>query len=350
MLVVAQRYFLTLGNYARIDDRQQASQPNNSTFSKSTSISAPNSATIPNFSITSTTKFSLNNNNYENATFRLAQVGSRAALKFAFAHLRRAWRSGEDADLCSELLQESLEALQSLPEATLFGNVSISPVWLEIMDRSSKFLRQVVLGDDEKGVTGVQVPLTDKHTALGLLLELATQRGSLGHILDSVLLLLNLWEKGRYPTDNRAKSSDTSAPLVPILKRYERLAAVKTPIISFSYEEQISPTKCLLKFVQIPDLDDTPIDLRQAAVIILSALDCMARNYLEKRDRRQEVFSWNNGTLINNNCNNIQTCSALSGLDIQQIVCSERYFLVLTHSGQVYSLNYQNENQVGFIK
>ncbi len=53
---------------------------------------------------------------------------------------------GEDADLCSELLQESLEALQSLPEATLFDESAVSPVWLEVVDRSARFLRQVVLG------------------------------------------------------------------------------------------------------------------------------------------------------------------------------------------------------------
>jgi len=74
----------------------------------------------------------------------LALVGSRAALSFAFAFLRRAWRSGEDADLCTEVLVESLEALQSLPEATLFHGVS--SVWLDVVERTCKFLRTVVQG------------------------------------------------------------------------------------------------------------------------------------------------------------------------------------------------------------
>lgn len=43
-------------------------------------------------------------------------------------------------------MQESLEALQSLPEATLFDETAVSPVWLEVVDRSARFLRQVVLG------------------------------------------------------------------------------------------------------------------------------------------------------------------------------------------------------------
>lgn len=82
----------------------------------------------------------------EKATMGLARVGSRAALSFAFAFLRRAWRSGEDSDLCSELLQESLEALQSLPEASLFEDGSVSSVWLDVVERAAKFLNSVVAG------------------------------------------------------------------------------------------------------------------------------------------------------------------------------------------------------------
>ena len=37
------------------------------------------------------------------ATSGLAKVGARAALSFAFAFLKRAWRSGEDSDLCTEV-------------------------------------------------------------------------------------------------------------------------------------------------------------------------------------------------------------------------------------------------------
>lgn len=79
-------------------------------------------------------------------TAGLARVGSKAALNFAFAFLRRAWRLGEDTDLCSELLNESLDALRILPVATLFEEKKLSPVWLEVVERSCKFLLQVVTG------------------------------------------------------------------------------------------------------------------------------------------------------------------------------------------------------------
>ena len=38
------------------------------------------------------------------ATEGLARVGARAALSFAFAFLRRAWRLGEDNDLCEQVI------------------------------------------------------------------------------------------------------------------------------------------------------------------------------------------------------------------------------------------------------
>lgn len=82
----------------------------------------------------------------ERATASLARVGARTALSFAFAFLRRAWRSGEDSDLCSELLRDALEALQSLPEATLFDESSMSSVWVEVVEKATNFLKSVVVG------------------------------------------------------------------------------------------------------------------------------------------------------------------------------------------------------------
>nr|XP_028706446.1 E3 ubiquitin-protein ligase HERC2 isoform X1 [Macaca mulatta]XP_028706447.1 E3 ubiquitin-protein ligase HERC2 isoform X1 [Macaca mulatta] len=71
-------------------------------------------------------------------------------LSFTFAFLRRAWRSGEDADLCSELLQESLDALGALPEASLFDESTVSSVWLEVVERATRFLRSVVTGSGQR--------------------------------------------------------------------------------------------------------------------------------------------------------------------------------------------------------
>lgn len=48
----------------------------------------------------------------EQMTTGLIKVGSQAALSFAFAFLRRAWRSGDDTDLCCELLQECTDTIR----------------------------------------------------------------------------------------------------------------------------------------------------------------------------------------------------------------------------------------------
>ena len=79
------------------------------------------------------------------ATAGLAQIGSRTALSFAFAFLKRAWRSGEDTDLCSDVLKEALMILQSLPVASMFGAAGISDIWMDTIDRTSNFLSSVCL-------------------------------------------------------------------------------------------------------------------------------------------------------------------------------------------------------------
>lgn len=66
----------------------------------------------------------------ERATLGLARVCTRAALNFSFFFLRRAWRSGEDTEMCSELLCEALESLQDLPEALLFDTSQVTYIGL----------------------------------------------------------------------------------------------------------------------------------------------------------------------------------------------------------------------------
>ena len=41
-----------------------------------------------------------------------------------------------------------------------------------------------------------------------------------------------------------------------------------------------SPTECFLRYLDLPEDDDANIDLRQAAVIIMSHLDRLATAYL----------------------------------------------------------------------
>ena len=60
---------------------------------------------------------------------------------------------------------------------------SVSEVWLKVVERTSKFLRSVILGGEPltTGLASAQpvnvIPMSDRHTALSLLLEFAIQKG-----------------------------------------------------------------------------------------------------------------------------------------------------------------------------
>lgn len=285
-------------------------------------------------------------------TAGLARVGSRAALNFSFAFLKRAWRLGEDSDLCTELLLESLEALQMLPMGTLFDESCVSHVWLEVVERSAKFLRQVVTDGINCGQQHCEVPLVDKNISLCLLLELAVQRGTLSSVLDSVLLLLNLWDKAVYQSDNRSSPNCSSAPLVPFLRRFEDIPCSKrrTSVIDDDFY-CVNPTECFLRFLSLPEGDTLPVDLRQAAVFIMAHLDRLSMPHIPLQSHVM-----NSSTLI---CQNVvgfgwlcwatgttpQVCDAISELGVKQLSCAENCLLVLTNDGKVYVMYYSSETQ-----
>ena len=67
-------------------------------------------------------------------------------LSLAFQILQRSWSRGDDIDLCSGILTESLDTLKKLPEALLFNEGESSPIWNEVLSMASSFLEKVVLG------------------------------------------------------------------------------------------------------------------------------------------------------------------------------------------------------------
>ncbi|XP_041862098.1 E3 ubiquitin-protein ligase HERC2 isoform X2 [Melanotaenia boesemani] len=281
----------------------------------------------------------------------LARVGSRAALSFAFAFLRRAWRSGDDADLCSELLQESLDALRALPEATLFDEGTVSSVWLEVVERATKFLSDVHGNATTKG----NIPLQDQHLALAILLELAVQRGTLSQLLSAVLLLLRLWENGTREMDNERSTQGTSAPLLPLLQRFHNIHSSKEEPVPEEDAEilasPLSPNESFLRYLTLPQDNDLAIDLRQTAVVIMAHLDRLAspcspphcNSPSSHKGSSQEVIAWGLlGWKLYANVNGPIHCKALSSLGVTQIVCSEKGFLILSSTGAVYSQNYKS--------
>ena len=63
--------------------------------------------------------------------------------------------------------------------------ISVLQVWIDVVDRAEKFLKQVVSGD-VAGRSGPTPPLEDRYTALALLLELDIQKVKLSRVLYKV--------------------------------------------------------------------------------------------------------------------------------------------------------------------
>ncbi|XP_060526978.1 E3 ubiquitin-protein ligase HERC2 [Cylas formicarius] len=282
----------------------------------------------------------------------LAKVGSSAALNFSFAFLRRAWRLGEDVDLCSELLKESLEAMRMLPVATLYNQKEISPIWLEVVDRSTKFLRQVAAADVSNSRQYCNVPLEDQHTSLNLLLEFALQKGTLGAVLDNILLMLSLWE-ARVHLDNRSTVDDAGAPLLPFIRR---LAEIRRTLplsssLSCKRDEKVSCAGAFLEKMQLPDDETSDIDLKQVAVYTMAYLDQLAAPYIPPSSFNKSTSPtngwrvWGWGWLSWASGPGPQCCDALSELSVTQLRCSQRGLLLLTKTGKVYFVYYASETQ-----
>ncbi len=291
----------------------------------------------------------------------LARLGSRAALSFAFAFLRRAWRNGEDSDLCTELLQETLEALILLPPPSLFDESAVSSVWLEVVEKTSKFLRSVVMGEVSGDIH--DIPIKDRNLALNLLLEFAVQKGALHEILDIVKLLLTLWKLGR--EDNRDQNSkiDSCAPLIPFLKRLDLIEAKEIRNHEEVIEDNVvSATEAFLRYLEYPQDSSLSIDLQQTAVVIMSHLDRLSTphqpslsldfdSYFQK-SRQNTIWagqvSWN--VFMDHSINdegNFGVAHNLLGANIgpKELVLTSRGLIGLTKEGKMFQFSYHQDRK-----
>nr|CAB3252598.1 E3 ubiquitin-protein ligase HERC2-like [Phallusia mammillata] len=281
---------------------------------------------------------------------RLSQVGSRFTLSFAFMFLRKMWRLGEDTDLCTEILQDTLDAFRELPVASLFYEHLVPPAWLEVIERSDKFLRSITQCSDVSGSSASQpdVPIHDQHLALNLLLELSLQRGTLSSMLDVVVFLLNMWESRRQLPDNRKESQGPNAPLSSFL---QRLAQIQMSSFLPNTEGSAS-VACLSSNSSIsPETkkEDDNIDMRQASVIIMSQLGRLSTdvfNTYMKRDTVDDAISKDEKSsadikvYLNHNMVDPDILKEnMEKLKVKQVAIGEKWIYFLSQSGQLYRLS-----------
>ncbi|XP_041973907.1 probable E3 ubiquitin-protein ligase HERC2 [Aricia agestis] len=269
----------------------------------------------------------------------LARVGARAALRLALSLVRRAWRCGEDADVCSALLRDALDAVRALPDAALYagtGQCNVpayqaprsQKIWAEVVDSAAKFLHQVVAGE-----VGCNVPQGDWRTSLCVWVELCARRAELPALLKAADVLVNLPPKQKRQPDNRIILEECTAPLGPFLRRMAKVSA-PSPIINSEPNTESNPTETFLKELTIPSGDGL-MSVRKAGIALLCHLDRLGapllpplKGFVTCTESAQEVICIDSGPV------------QLGSLRIQQIACAEKLALLLTQDGAVYTLPY----------
>ncbi|XP_047031157.1 probable E3 ubiquitin-protein ligase HERC2 [Helicoverpa zea] len=264
----------------------------------------------------------------------LARVGARAALRLALSLVRRAWRCGEDADVCSALLRDALDAVRALPDAGLFAGTGATQaprsqkIWAEVVDSAAKFLHQVVIGE-----VGCNVPLGDWRTSLCVWVELCARRAELPSLLKAADVLVTLPPRQKRQPDNRIVLEECTAPLGPFLRRMAKVTA-PNPILNSEPTTEANLTENFLKELNIPSGDGL-MGVRKAGIALLCHLDRLGapllpplKGFVTCTESAQEVVSVGVGPLH------------LGTLRIQQIACAEKLALLLTHDGAVYTLPY----------
>lgn len=362
VLKIYERYFVALA--------RSQSQKVSSTNRESIFIDSPNQ----NFDIEAK---ELKLTTSEKAKLELAKIGSRTAMNFFFASLKRAWRSG-DTELCSELLNDSLEAIQmSLEPGALFDTSSLSTLWMEALEKSIKFLRQIVLcdisSDHEASGSQHQIPKADRNISLNLLLELEMQKGTLSGSLEGVLLLLTVSEMNMNNNDNRQTPQITNGiPLVKILKRYGEINKDLAVLPTTTDPHTFSPTESFLRFLSLPadDEEEPLIDAQQAAVIIISHLDRICRSHLPSKMWTSRIQNYRNQQIISLGYNGLApefnvfssesedkwmydytrmsnysapTIDFGANIIVDQIACSENIIHLLSMTGEVYEVKLQSD-------
>lgn len=95
--------------------------------------------------------------------------------------------------------------------------------------------------------------------------------------LESLVLLLQLWEKEKETEDNRGTQT-TGAPLVKIIKRYEAISKQGGDIPTQSQDSsQTSATESFLRFLTLPENESANVDLKKTGVAIISHLNRLAK-------------------------------------------------------------------------
>ncbi|XP_050428032.1 E3 ubiquitin-protein ligase HERC2 [Adelges cooleyi] len=271
-----------------------------------------------------------------------AKIGTQTALNFSFGFLVSTWQSGYNSDLCTQMLKESLTALQCVPEEFLLDEYNIPMFWIETLERSSKFLFQVVSGNiivsDKESID--KIPNIDRQIALCLLLELGLQKKSLSQLLQCVLMFFEL---GACCDKLGGKYLNNSLTLT--LRRLNWIVTRLQGDTNFntSGTNEGMVTKSFLRLHG----DSEPTGMKQTAVTVLSYLDQIASTYLqlqqtnEIKNKNHIVQYWGKEFIPETKK---KVTSTLENLLVEAVACSRNELLVVTTSGKLHFISYSTDS------
>ncbi|XP_060835591.1 E3 ubiquitin-protein ligase HERC2 isoform X3 [Rhopalosiphum padi] len=285
-----------------------------------------------------------NNTNDEEKMSLFAKIGTQTALNFSFGFLVSTWRSGNNSDLCTQMLKDSLEALQCIPEDFLVDESNVPTFWIETLERSSKFLFHVVNGNinvsENESIHVNHIPNTDRQFALCLSLELGLQKKSLSQILQCVLMFfeLGLHCDKIYNRHLHNLLTITLRRLNWVVSRIQN---------NFNYDvirsNKDNVTKSFLRLNGDAD-NPQPTGMKQTAVMIVSFLDQIAITYLTLQQKMHEIKNkknivqyWGKQFYPETKKKVILT---LERLHVESVVCSRNEILVVTTNGTLYFISY----------
>lgn len=73
------------------------------------------------------------------------QSGLNMLLKYTFKFIEKTWESGQNMDLCSEMLHEAFAMFQNMPKALLFDDTEDSKDLVAMVQKTILFLKRIVI-------------------------------------------------------------------------------------------------------------------------------------------------------------------------------------------------------------
>lgn len=262
------------------------------------------------------------------------QSGLNMLLKYTFKFIEKTWESGQNMDLCSEMLHEAFAMFQNMPKALLFDDTEDSKDLVAMVQKTILFLKRIVILNYKDS----HLPIAERKIALSLLFELVFQRAALNDILNVILVCLDLSETGILEYVN--------------LNSFLRKLLTQSTQMDFdseilqNYYDGFSVTKSLgfQEFPLLPEitLHDQEERITEVVMKLMKIFAHMIHPYSSTDEKKikpccDDILVWGNLKLLSS------LKEEKVEFKIATICCTDMFVIVLTLEGKVLRCEHNNE-------